>query len=806
MARNTDTVQRALETTNYWITERPRVVVAVFLVVTVLFAGGLGDVEMEEGVDVFAEGVPAYEAQQSVEEEFEPPFDAEGPTTQLIQRGENVLTRDALIRLLEFQRHLEANEEYRVEETSSIAEGVVQSIDPTATTRDEQIRALEGASDGAVREAVRELGAEPSFAASLSDDFNPADPSASATIAIATHDSDVDEAAVQYRTADAAASMDGDVVVFGGGILDTEFENVIEDSLAIIVPVVIALILAFLVSAYRDPFDLALGLVALVMAVVWTFGFVGYAGIPFTIMMIAIPPLLLAIGIDFGIHAVNRYREERVAGAEIEAGMRAAASQLLIAFFIVTGTTVIGFGANVVNDLDPIREFGFAASVGIVFTFLLFGIFLPAAKVELDRFRRAYALPTFSTEPLGSEESALGRSLPFGARLGNRAPVAMLVAALLVTAGAGAYATTVDTTFEEEDFLPPEELPAYVDVAPDPIAPAEYTTTATINYLEDTFESGEDDQVTIYVEGPLHEDHTLESVYRAGEDPPSTVVTQDGVAETESVVDVMHAHAQDDREFARLLAANDRSGTGVPDRNVGFVLEQLLESDAREAALEYVDEDRRSMRVIYTVEADATQAEVTADAEELAADYRLETTPTGDTVVFHEIATVIFESALLSLAIALTLTAIYLMVIYHVLEGRASLGVANLVPIVVTVAILGGTMALLDIPLNALTGTALSITIGVGVAYSVHVTHRFIDEYNECGDGYDSLLTTLQGTGGALTGSMLTTLGGAGSLVLAITPILGQFGFLMVISVLYSYLTAIVVLPPALLVWERLAG
>ncbi|WP_049928352.1 efflux RND transporter permease subunit [Halopiger goleimassiliensis] len=799
-------LQRTLDASNYWITERPRAVIVAFLLVTALFAGGLGGIEMEEGLDTFVEGVDAQEAQDRINEEFEPPFEEEGPTTQLIHRGENVLTRDALLRMLEFQQHLEGNDDYRVVETSSSAQGVAQSIDPTADTLSAQIRTLEHASDGEVREAVRELGEESAFAASLSDDFSPQEPYASATIATATHADGVDEATVQFRAQEAAASMDGEFVVFGNGIFDAEFENVIADSLAIIVPVVIVLILVFLIVAYRDPFDLVLGLIALVMAVVWTFGFTGHAGIAFTDMMIAIPPLLLAIGIDFGIHAVNRYREERVAGAGIDDGMRDAAEQLLVAFFIVTGTTVIGFGANVTSELGPIRDFGFVASVGIIFTFLIFGVFLPAAKVELDRFRDRHDVPDFGTTPIGSEDSLLGRSLPAGAHLADRAPIAMLLAALLVTAGAGAYATTVDTTFEQEDFLPPEELPDYVDAAPGPLAPSEYTATETLNYLEDTFESGEDDQVTIYVEGPIYADHTLESIHRAGEDPPSTIVTDGTVADSESVVDVMHDHAQQDREFARLLEENDVNGNGVPDRNVGHVLDELLSSDSSEAALEYVTEDQRSTRIVYTVEADATQAEVTYDAEELADDYRLEATPTGEVVVFHEVSQLILESSLLSLALALVFTAVFLMVIYHVLEGRASLGVANLVPIVVTVAVLGGTMPVLNVPLNALTGTVLSITIGVGVAYSVHVTHRFIDEYNECDDAYESLLTTLRGTGGALTGSMLTTLGGAGSLVLAITPLLGQFGFLMFISVIYSYVTAIVVLPPTLILWERVLG
>jgi len=50
---------------------------------------------------------------------------------------------------------------------------------------------------------------------------------------------------------------------------------------------------------------------------------------------------------------------------------------------------------------------------------------------------------------------------------------------------------------------------------------------------------------------------------------------------------------------------------------------------------------------------------------------------------------------------------------------------------------------------------------------------------------------------------MLTTSIGTGALVLAISPILGEFGLLMAISVFYSYLTAIVVLPPTIYLWAR---
>jgi len=112
-------------------------------------------------------------------------------------------------------------------------------------------------------------------------------------------------------------------------------------------------------------------------------------------------------------------------------------------------------------------------------------------------------------------------------------------------------------------------------------------------------------------------------------------------------------------------------------------------------------------------------------------------------------------------------------------------------------------MRILGLSLNAVTATILSITVGVGVAYSVHMTHRFIDEYTAGKSTDKSLELTLQGTGGALTGSMLTTSIGTGALVLAISPILGQFGLLMAVSVFYSFVAAIVVFPSTAYVWAR---
>ncbi|USZ76139.1 MMPL family transporter [Halorussus vallis] len=842
--------QRVIDWLDERIVGRPKQVVAVFLLLTAVFAVGLGSVSTESGNEEFAEDVPEQTALDAVNREFEPAFGSGTTSTQLIQTGENVLSKEGLIRMLTVQYRLERRTDLRITGFTSPASIVARTIEPNATTAEAQLRAVERASDTEIRIAVRTAASRnPAFTSLLSKDFNPESASASASITVVEHaipELAADEAPagnnpitpIQREMQSVTESVGGDIRVFGAGIIEAEFGTVIGDTLVVVVPAAAILIVVFLVVAYRDLADLLLGIVALVMAIVWTFGFMGFAGIAFNQILITVPPLLLAVGIDFGIHAVNRYREDRetILAGEASAGdddlvgaaMRRATDQLLVAFFIVTTTSVIGFASNLTSQLVPIRDFGVVASVGIVFTALIFGVFLPSAKVLLDRLRQKYPIPTFSQSPLGSEGSSLGRVLSGGVVVARRAPVAFLLVTAVLTAGATGYATGVDTTFSDEQFLPPEDTPDYLDALPEPFKPNEYTVTRDINFLEANFETSEDETVVVYVEGPMERDTALESIYRAGANPPDTFVVEDGRASEQSIITVIRALAATDPDFRRLVERNDQDNNGIPDDNLAEIYDELMASQYGTLAEQYLTEDRRSARVVYAVKGDADQTEVTEDAREVADRYRYEATATGNIVVFQAVADLIFESAIVSLAVALGGTAVFLVLVYAVLVGRPSLGVANLVPIVVTVAALAATMRLVGISLNAFTATVLAITIGLGIDYSVHVVHRFVDEYEE-GEAREerealrpalederrsretptpvaALQRTVTGTGGALTGSVLTTVFGIGVLVLAVFPAIGQFGLLTALSVVYAYLASLIILPSVLVVWARLVG
>ena len=565
----------------------------VFLLLTVVFAGGATMVTSEAGTSSFTEDNPVQEALESVNQEFSPSFGSSNGTTQLLQTAPDVLSKTQLLYMLEAQERLSERSSLEVIGTQSVAQFVAREIDPSTTTIDAQIEAIERSTPAEIEAAVGRTAETPGFSSLLTEDFNPQSASAWGTVTTLTtvsHDIEVEGGAgqggdspltpIQLRAQDVVSSVGGDIRVFGSGITSAESGNIIGDSLLIVTPAAVVLILVFLVFSYRDPIDLLLGIVSLVMALIWTFGFMGITGIPFSQLLIAIPPLLLAVGIDFGIHAINRYREERVQGRNIDSSMRIATDQLLVAFFIVTGTTVFSFGSNIISDLQPTRQFGIVAAVGIVFTFLIFGIFLPAAKVWADRLRDAYGFLEFGMAPLGEEGSIVGRVLTIGVTAARKAPYAVLVLALLVTVVGGFYATDIRSSFSNEDFLPPEDNPDYVQALPEPFAPSEYSVTETTNYLEDNFASGEEDTVTIYVEGPLRQDNALEQIQRANRNPPDSFIGGRTPEDEQSIITVIQGYAEQSPEFRRLVDRNDADDDGVPEDNLERVYNALLDSPA----------------------------------------------------------------------------------------------------------------------------------------------------------------------------------------------------------------------------------
>lgn len=800
---------------NWFVSERTRLVILLFVLLTGVFLVGATQISSDSGTNQFTEDIPSQEALESINNEFSQRSlgrSALGQTT-VIHTRDNSLSKNALLQMSKFEETVAEKDNLRVEDISSVSSAVAEEIDSTASSEEDHTEVLRKSTQEEIESATVKV-IESRFESSVSDDYNKESVKASATIGTIQHSGRVSSGGgssdgpgvgdtgsledVQLEIQSISQETTNSIIISGAGIQSSELAGVSQDSLSIILPVAITFILLFLGVAYRDPFDIVLALISLITTVIWTFGFMGLVGIPFTQILASVPVLLLAVGIDFGIHSVNRYREEKE-NSNPRSAMARANRQLLVAFGIVTGSTAIGFGANITSPLPPIQQFGIVTAIGIVFTFLTFGIFLPAMKLELDSIREKYSIPEFANSPLGNEDSILGKILLVSAFISERAPRIFIVIILIFSIGIAGYGTGVESEFSNDLFLPPAELPAYVDFFPVDID--EYQTPKTNNLIEDNFETYGQTSLIFYITGDMREASTLEKIGRLSQSPPDVIIENDNKrADTQSILTLIN-QSKRNPEFGELVDKNDIDNDGIPDENLNQIYNNLEKINPQSS--NFVTSSRGSTRVIMSVEEGASNREVLAAGEEISSSSRLNAVSTGGPIILREVSGFLIETTVNGLILSLILTTLFLSVAYKYIDGIATYGILNIIPVFVTVATIAATMRYLGITLNPITATTLSITVGIGTDYTIHMVHRITDEI-EARDNIDiAIRKSVMGTGGALFGSMATTVFGIGSLTLSITPLLGQFGVIIAIGVFYSFIFSIMMIPPLFKIYHE---
>ncbi len=606
--------------------------------------------------------------------------------------------------------------------------------------------------------------------------------------------------------------FDREAMVFGSGIISEEINQSMTDSLTIVGPLALLFVILTLLVAYRDLLDILLGVFGIVLVLVWTFGFMGWLGITFNQMFIAVPVLLIGLSIDYAIHVFMRHREEREqdTGAGVRGSMRVALVSVGAALTWVTATTVIGFLSNLVSPLPPIQDFGIVSSIGIIAALLIFGALIPALKVELDEILESRGYDR-TKRAFGTGGGGLGRVLSAGAVAARKAPLVVIVLTVLISAGGAYGATKVDTSFAQEDFLA-EDPPGWTKELPEPFKPAEYSAKKNLDYVNDNFVR-EDSQAQILIQGDITQDDTLEQVQQARDDAAdkdTTLVLSNGEPEVTSPLSVMEQVAAQNESFNATFTAADTDGNGVPDQNLKQVYDGLYTVAPEQAAsaVHREDGEYQAVRMSISVEGGAASADVTDEMRDVADgfDGDLEATATGQAIVFEIVQKQLLDTVIQSLIITMVSVFAFLMLIYRITEGSATLGAVTLLPVVFSVTWILGTMYLLGMPFNVLTGMITSLTVGLGVAYSIHLSERYNVELERRGSVWEAMNVALTGTGGALLGSAATTIGGFGVLVFAILPALQQFGIITGLTIIYAFLASVLVLPSLLVVWTRYFG
>ncbi|HUT37053.1 MAG TPA: MMPL family transporter [Planctomycetota bacterium] len=130
-----------------------------------------------------------------------------------------------------------------------------------------------------------------------------------------------------------------------------------------------AVMVLVLAALLRRPRDVAAAILPLAGALVWMFGIVQWAGGQLTAANVIVLPLIVGLGVDYGVYILFRLRS-----APLERAVSTTGRAVLIA----GGTTAGGFLALALGNNRAIAGMGLAAGIGVLACLVWSLIFLPA--------------------------------------------------------------------------------------------------------------------------------------------------------------------------------------------------------------------------------------------------------------------------------------------------------------------------------------------------------------------------------------------------------------------------------------------
>tara|TARA_B100001964_G_scaffold88776_1_gene99854 strand:+ start:175 stop:2919 length:2745 start_codon:yes stop_codon:yes gene_type:complete len=147
------------------------------------------------------------------------------------------------------------------------------------------------------------------------------------------------------------------------------------------------------ILAYRGVVKPLLAIFALVVALCWSMGWTTLVVGHLNILTIVFTTILIGLGIDFGIHILERYKEERTAGGDVLQALQKTVQGTGRGNFAGAVTTAMAFGGMILTDFVGIAELGKISGGGILLCMISMILLLPALITVEEKITKPLYLP-----------------------------------------------------------------------------------------------------------------------------------------------------------------------------------------------------------------------------------------------------------------------------------------------------------------------------------------------------------------------------------------------------------------------------
>lgn len=577
------------------------------------------------------------------------------------------------------------------------------------------------------------------------------------------------------------------IILQGIPVVYQEINQYMRNDLKRFLPLVFLVVILVFYSNFKTWRGVVLPFVTLVLADIWIVGLMAHLGYKLTLVGIALPPLMIAVGSSYSIHMLNQYYNEFQRKGSHLHRIKSATARISLTVILAGLTTFFGFFMLIVNQVSSVREMGVFSAIGVLFAVFIAITMIPAVLLFLPNDPKDRTIKSNGEKRLMNKFLGVISS---GVIDHTKATIAMLVVLFIISA-AGLVGIIVETSvfayFKDDDPI----------IASSKIIGEKFGGSSALNIIIDSHEDNgiKEPEILKFIE-------EFRVWLEADENTALNIGRTDAITD---FIKTMHLAMHD----------NDLSYYTIPDKKIDvesyvsiFPGRDDNDDGVPDAFESYVDRNFQSTNIlarIWEKEGEFISSSIMSDINDKICLYLDENLPEGYTYktagepnVMVQLSDYIINGQVMSLVFSLLTIAIIVFLLFK----NFSAALISLIPISAAVLFNFGIMGWLGIRLDLATAIIASIAIGIGIDDTIHFLNNYRYYRSEGLGVQDGIETTIKTAGRAIIYTSLAL--ALGFLVLVISsfkPII-YFALLITGTMISTTTGALIFLPAVILLFK----
>lgn len=524
----------------------------------------------------------------------------------------------------------------------------------------------------------------------------------------------------------------------------------------------LVLVLAILMFL-RSGLAAVLPLVTSALAITWTFGMLGWTGVPLNILSAMLPALIVVIGSTEDTHIMSAYfrgLKEGVADPR-RVATSYVARHIALPLVLTVLTTTLGFASNLFNDIALIQDFAIAASFAMVVNGVITILVAPMLLANFGPKGRPRGLDDDASAWLPDRIVRLFRVSQDKAPLNTLAITGALCAFFIYQAAQLHVTNDPLSYFPSQRPLIQQTEEIHRDLA-------------GIRTFYVTLDAG--------VERAFLEPRNIAKLVEI----QRFMARQGAFDRSVSLADHLAlVHREFHGEFGEL---------GLPETRQ--LVAQYLLFLHRNDIESFVSHDFSKANIVvrHNIGDSRLLSRHVSELEDLAHHVggpEVRVTVTGENLMINRAAEGLMVGQVKALAVLLVLIFLIMSAMFTSFKG----GAIALIPAVIPIAMIFGIMGLLGIPLNPGTAMVAVISVGIAIDGTIHMLARYNELCRHTSDYVRAVHRSVKEEATPLIVSSLSLALGFGILMFSEFTVIAQFGALAAATMVFSVIANLLITP-----------